>query len=325
MNKMQKAIAAAVLLQSAQAGAGELIDETRDVDPDAIIDVEIMNGVVTLTGWDQNRFHIAGELSDAAESYDLREVAGGIRFEEEIERGSFDNCWAWGKRCNESTQSDLDIQLPRNAVLRFTGTNIEVTVEGLYGSTDIELVNGDVYATDLRGTIRLETVNGDIDANELDGRVSLQTVNGDIDDHGSQGARLTLNTTNGDIDASTASTRVAAETTNGDIELEAGAVDELEISTVGGSVDAVASLNDQGEINVNSVSGRIELAVPADISARVNVQTATNGRITNELSDAEPERRNRYVNSRELDFTLNGGNGDVSVSTVSGNVTLRRR
>jgi hypothetical protein len=322
MNKLHKAILGAVLLQSTRAVAGDLIDETRDVDADAIIDVELVNGAVTLKGWDQNRFHIAGELSDAAEGYELREVGGGIRFEEDIDRRSFNNCWAFGNRCDEGDWADLAIELPHGSVLRFAGTNVEVTVEGLNGSTDIEVVNGDVYATGLSGTVKLETVNGDIDANELSGRVNLETVNGSIDDHNSRGPRLSLNTTNGDIDSTTTSESVSAETVNGDIELDAGPVDELDVSTVGGTLEADVTLKEQGEININSVNGRIELTVPADTSARFNVSTAANGRINNDLTDDEPERRNRYVNSKELEFTLNGGSGDVSISTVSGNVTL---
>lgn len=325
MNNLHKAVLTALLLQSASALAGDLIDETRNVNADAVIDIEIMNGVVTLTGWDENRFHIAGELSDAAEGYDLREVAGGIRFEEELDRRSFNNCWAWGNRCNENSWADLDVQLPRNGTLRFNGTNIEVTVNGLYGSTDIEVVNGDIIATDLRGTVKLETVNGDIETNDLNGRITLETVNGSIDDEGSQGSRLSLTTINGDIEANTTSLRISADTTNGDIELDADALDELDVSTVGGRLEASAILNPKGEININSVSGRIELALPANTAARFNVQTATNGRIENDLSVHEAERRNRYVNSRELDFTLGDGSGEVSVSTVSGNVFLRQR
>lgn len=323
MNTLPKSLLLTLLLPCAHAAGGELIDATRDVGRDAIIDVEIRNGVVTLTGWDENRFHIAGELSDAAEGYTLREINGGIRFEEELDRRSFNNCWAWGNRCDPGEWAELDIQLPRNGVLRFEGTNVEVTVEGLYGSTDIEVVNGDVYASDLRGAIKLETVNGDIDANGLDGRISMETVNGSIDDKGSQGPRLSLNTTNGDIEASTGSQRVSADTVNGDIELETAALDELQVSTVGGAVEARTVLNALGAININSVSGRIELTVPRATSARFNVQTAANGSIDNELSEARAERRNRYVNSRELDFTLNGGSGDVSISTISGDVTLR--
>jgi hypothetical protein len=323
MTHLRKAIIAALALQATHAVAGELIDETRDVDADAIIDINIMNGVVTLTGWDENRFHISGELSDAAESYELREIAGGIRFEEDIDRRSFNNCWGWGNRCQESGFSDLEIQLPRDSVLRFDGTNIEVTVEGLYGSVDIEVVNGDILATDLRGTVQLETVNGDIETDGLNGRVALETVNGRIDDNASQGTRISLNTVNGDIRSTTASARIFAETTNGDIELDAQAVDELEISTVGGRLEASAALNAEGQIDITSVSGRIELTVPTSTSARFNVTTSVGGRISNELTGDEAERKNRYVNSRELDFTLNDGDGDVSISTVSGNVTLR--
>lgn len=323
MNTLHKAILGAMLLQSTRVFAGDLIDETRDVDADAIIDIELVNGNVTLKGWAENRFHISGELSDAAEGYELREVGGGIRFEEDIDRRSFNNCWAFGNRCDEGDWADLDIELPRGSVLRFAGINVEVTVDDLNGSTDIEVVNGDVYATRLGGTVKLETVNGDIDANDLSGRVNLETVNGSIDDRNSQGPRLSLNTTNGDIDSTTTSASVSAETVNGDIEISGGPVDELDVATVGGTLEAEVRLNEQGEISINSVHGRIELTVPTSTSARFNVSTAANGRINNDLTDDEPERRNRYVNSRELDFTLNGGRGDVSISTVSGNVTLR--
>jgi hypothetical protein len=323
MIKLHKAVLSAVFLQSARVVAGDLIDETRDVDADAIIDIELVNGQVTLRGWDQNRFRIAGELSDAADGYELREIGGGIRFEEDIDRRSFNNCWAFGNRCDAGDWADLDIDVPRGSVLRFAGTNVDVTVEGLNGSTAIEVVNGDVYASNLSGTVKLETVNGDIDANDLAGRVSLETVNGSIDDHGSMGPRLSLNTTNGDIDSTTTSESVLAETVNGDIELATGAVDELDLSTVGGHLEADVILKEEGEININSVHGRIELTVPAATSAHFNVSTSVNGRITNALTDDEPERRNRYVNSKELDFTLNAGRGEVSISTVSGNVTLR--
>jgi hypothetical protein len=322
MNNLHKAILGAVLLQSTRAIAGDLIDETRDVDADAIIDIELVNGTVTLKGWDENRFHIAGELSDAADGYELREVGGGIRFEEDIDRRSFNNCWAFGSRCDDGDWADLDIELPHGSVLRFAGINVEVTVDNLNGSTDIEVVNGDVYATGLSGTVKLETVNGDIDANDLAGRVNLETVNGSIDDRNSRGPRLSLNTTNGDIDSTTSSESVSAETVNGDIELTTGPVDELDIATVGGTLEADVALKEQGEISINSVNGRIELTLPNETSARFNVSTAANGRINNDLTDDEPERRNRYVNSKELDFSLNGGSGDVSISTVSGNVTL---
>ena len=49
MNNLRKALLTTLMLQSTGAIAGDLIDESRDVNADAVIDVEIMNGVVTLT------------------------------------------------------------------------------------------------------------------------------------------------------------------------------------------------------------------------------------------------------------------------------------
>jgi hypothetical protein len=84
-------------------------------------------------------------------------------------------------------------------------------------------------------------------------------------------------------------------------------------------------MNELGQIDISSVGGRIDLTLPASTSARFHVTTAVGGRINNGLSDDAPVRENRYVNSSELNFAINGGNGDVSISTVSGNITLRDR
>jgi hypothetical protein len=325
MNLLRLTLLTAALLTASAAQAGEAIDETREVAADALIDIEVTNGIITLTGWDRNQFHIEGELSDAAEGYELREVNGGIRFSEDIDRPDRRGCWGW-RGCNNNNRGNLavlEIQMPRNSVLRFEGVNAEVSASGLTGNTEIEVVNGELTVTDLSGIVKLETVNGSIDATNLDGRVTLETVNGSIDDRGSRGSRISLATTNGSVSSNTRSPRVNAETVNGDIELTLGELDELELSTVGGRLEIAAALNPGALLDISSVGGRVDLTLPADSSARFRIATAVGGRITNQLSDDQPVRKSRYVNSSELNFSINGGDADVHISTVSGNVTLR--
>lgn len=302
------------------ANAGELIDESREVAADALINIEIFNGTVTITGHDEPVFHIAGELSEAAEGFDLRSSNSTVRFEENIERRSR---WDWNNFGHDKAQAaDLDIAIPRTSILRFEGTNTEVEVSGLSGNTEIEVVNGEIVANELAGVIRLETVNGSIDTHQLDGRISLETVNGSIDDSNSSGSRVSLSAVNGSIRSDNKGNHLTASNINGSIELELAHIDDLDVSTVGGSVDITATMNPLAHIDVSSVSGRIDLALPDATSANFHVTSAVGGRIRNELNDAEAERVNRYVNSRELDFMLNGGNGDIDLSTVSGNITL---
>lgn len=313
-------IAAASLAPAAQAG--EMISETREVDSDAVISIELLNGEISITGHDQNIFSIEGELNDAAEGFTLRDSNGNIRFEENIQRK---NRWFWGdgwKGDDGRAGATLDILVPRNSVLRFEGVNANIDIKGLTGNTSVEVVNGQIVANDLSGVVQLESVNGSIDTHALSGRISLETVNGSIDDRDSAGPRANFKTINGSIRSNSLSPQVSASTINGSIELDLSRIDELDVSTVGGQIDIFAFMNELAHVEISSVGGRVDLNLAQSTSASFHVSTAVGGRIRNELSDDEPEQKNRSMNSRMLDFSLNGGSGDVNISTVSGNITL---
>jgi DUF4097 and DUF4098 domain-containing protein YvlB len=317
-------LATAIAAASA-ALAAEVIDETRAMDPGGLVDIEITNGKITLTGWDRNEFHIAGELADDIEGFDLRDTGGNIRFEEERNNRNRKGCWWRGCDGNDDYGSTLEVQLPKASVLRFEGTNVDVDVSNLTANTEIEIINGEIVATDLSGIIKLETVNGSIESTGLNGRIALETVNGRIDDSESQGSRIEYNAVNGHIRANTLAPRISAENVNGDMELNLGAIDELELSTVGGHLEIDTQMNPQAQIDISSVGGSIDLTVPSSTSARFTVNTQVGGSISNGLSDDEPESGNRYVPSRELNFVLNNGNGGVDISTVTGDVDLRSK
>lgn len=300
--------------------AGEPIAEVRDMDADGIVTIELVNGDVTISGWDEARFSIEGELSDAAEGFTLRDGNGNIRFEEHVPERSG---WWKNSRRSDADSARLDIRIPRSSVLRFEGHNANVDLSDLQGNIDVEVLNGGIVADSLGGVVRLDTVNGAIQAHRLGGRIALGTVNGSIDDVDSSGSRASFSAVNGRIQSNTRSPQVAASNVNGRIELDLSRVDSLEVSTVGGSVDVFAILNEQAQVELSSVGGGITLSLPDTSSAGFRASTAVGGRIRNELSDDEPVQKNRYVNSRSLDFVLNGGNGDVSVHTVSGSIRLK--
>lgn len=326
------AIAALLPVIAGTALAGTPIDERRPMDSNGLVTLDLTNATVRITATDSNEFHISGELGDDVDEYELRDSNGSIHFEEDIRRGNNDWNWNWDcwRRDNDDCDrdfdqrfSDLDIAIPPGSVLRLDGINGDVSVTGLTNSTNISIVNGDLTLDSLGGTIKAETVNGSLDTERLQGRVSLETVNGEITDRDSIVDRIDYSTVNGDLFTNVRSPQVDAETVNGDMELELGNVEQLDLSTVGGRIEVDTSLADNADIEISSVHGRINLTVPASTSARFIVNTEVNGRINNQLTDDEPERENRYVNSSNLNFTLNGGSADVDITTVSGNITLR--
>lgn len=334
-------LTASLMLLTSLSGAGTPVDETRPMSADGVVDIDLTNAIVRITGTDSNEFHIVGELGDQVEEYKLEEEDGNIHFEEEWRRRG-NRTWDWGIRgglrfgcwfgnddddCDDAGRhfSRLEIQIPRGSVLRMESINGDLMVSGLINNTTIEVVNASVLLMNLEGSVKAETVNGSLDVKNLKGRVSLETVNGEITDNGSNPDRIDYSVVNGDITSNVNSEDVSAEAVNGDIELKLTSVRDLHLSSVGGRIEVDTSLNNDADVEISTVHGRINLTVPQSTSARFRVDTEVNGRINNQLSDDEPERENRYVNSSNLNFSLNGGAADVEISTVSGNVTLRKK
>lgn len=305
--------------------AGEIIDETRDVDANEVIDFEFLNGEISITGWDRNQVRLQGELSDQAQGFEFTSRNGVTKFEE-----NYENRRSWfGRQCNswfdcsdEVDRTELEISVPANSTLRLEGINVELEISGLNGNTQIEIVNGPIDANDLAGRINIETVNGSIESSNLDGRITLSTVNGQIRDRNSKGTRVAFSTVNGSIISDTQADRVDAESVSGSVELDLAAIDDLEASTVNGDLIISLELMDNGRVELSSVSGYTELLVNPDISARFDLNTAVGGDIDNDLTDDKPRKENRFVSSSELQFSLNGGSGSVDISTVTGDILV---
>lgn len=305
--------------------AGERIDETRDVSENEVIDIELINGDIVIRGWDRNAVSFQGELSDRAEGYDFSSRNGVTRFEEEYEnrRNFFGrDCSSWFDCSDDFDRTDLEISVPKNSTLRLEGINVELVISDITGTTQVEIVNGPIEASNLDGRINIETVNGSIETSNLSGRINLSTVNGQIRDRGSRGERVSYNNVNGSIISDTRSPRVDAETVSGSIELDLDKVDDLETSAVSARVFVSLELNAGGRVEMSNVSGKSELLVNRNISAHFDINTAVGGDIDNDLSEDEPHRENRFINSSVLQFSLGGGAGSVEISSVSGDILI---
>ena len=138
----------------------------------------------------------------------------------------------------------------------------------------------------------------------IDGDVAVETVTGDINYSGGA-SELALETVTGSITASGASVREGSfETVQGNIEFD-------------GDVAADADLS------FEAVGGNVTLTLPADVSAEFDIETLM-GDISNEFGQ-EPRRTDRYMPSQELSFRNGSGSADISIETLQGTVTLRRR
>jgi len=141
---------------------------------------------------------------------------------------------------------------------------------------------------------------------------------------------ITLEGVTGDVEAETMSGELAACDIDGAIRLKSmsggftlagGVLDSLDATTMSGQVTADVRLNSAGSIRVGTMSGDVTLRLPADSDAEVRLQS-TSGPVRTEFDSL---RTFKAPASHAVRGNVGAGTGHVSVTTMSGAVTLLRR
>jgi hypothetical protein len=132
---------------------------------------------------------------------------------------------------------------------------------------------------------------------------------------------ITLDGVTGDVSAETMSGEVVFRSLSGGLTLAGGSVDSLDVNTMSGQVTADVTLRATGGINVSTMSGEVTLRLPSDSDAQVRLQS-TSGAVR---TDFETLRAVKAPASHTVSGNVGAGSGHVSVTTMSGAVTLLRR
>src|SRR5271166_2328714 len=151
-------------------------------------------------------------------------------------------------------------------------------------------------------------------------RTSVKSVSGAITLDGLNGT-IDARTVRADVEAQDISGQVTFNSVSGDLTLAGGSLDRLDAKTVTGSVTADVHLGKPGDVRVATVSSDVALRLPAQPDARVSLRS-TSGRL---LSEFDCLRSSHARVSHSVNGTLGAGTGHISVTTLSGRVTLLRR
>lgn len=145
----------------------------------------------------------------------------------------------------------------------------------------------------------------------LSGDITLDGVTGDVD----------AETVSGELVARDLAGNVRFKSVSGALALASGCLDNLAATTVSGHVTADFALGEGGQARVSTLSGDVTLRLPADSDAEVRLHS-TSGAVRTEFGSL---RKFQAPASRTVSGNVGAGTGRVSVSTMSGSVTLLRR
>ena len=203
--------------------------------------------------------------------------------------------WNWGS--NNNRRLDIEVRMPKDADLRLQTTDGAIDVAAVNGNISIQTRNGRVNAQQLSGSIDIGSTNGGMVLDSLQGAISVHTTNGHI----------TANRLDGKCDLATI---------NGGIQAE-GRFESLDISSTNGGIEARAEPGSRMSSgwHIRTTNGRVELAVPSDLKANLNVDTS-NGRIRVDL----PVVTQGFEDRGLFRGTLNGGGPEMLISTTNAGI-----
>ena len=152
--------------------------------------------------------------------------------------------------------------------------------------------------------------------------LNVESMDGNVTIDGAP-SYLRAKTATGDIDVAGGSEDAALTTVSGTIRVGAGAFDRAKIETVTGAVVFAGDVARGGTLDVNTHSGGIELRVPRQSGAELDVATVT-GSIENTLTGraAIPGREGR---GQEIGLTLGQGGARIYIRSFKGSIQLRPR
>ena len=164
------------------------------------------------------------------------------------------------------------------------------------------VLSASAIVSGLRSGAAVKGMSGDVTLDGVAGNVEAETMSGEI------AAR--------DIDG-----EVRFKSMSGGLVLADGWLDRLEANTMSGQIAADVTLRAEGDVHVSTMSGDVTLRLPEGSDAQGRLQS-TSGAVRTEFDSLAAAKAPA---SHTVSGNVGAGTGRVSVSTMSGSVTLLRR
>jgi len=284
-----KLTAVSLMLASVTAFAGQSVDKSWDIDPDATVSIENIAGSIDIQGWDRNEARLTGELGDSVDELEISASDSSLRI----------NVANRNERNVDNTE--LKLMIPAGASIDADAVSADIDVSGL----DNEKLTA-------------SSVSGDVDVSASSRRVSIESVSGDVEFSG-QTVRISAESVSGDIDLSGISGEVSATTVSGDMELQAGLIDSGKLETVSGDITATAEISGNGKLTAESMSGDVTLILPASQSGVFKAESFS-GRISTDFGSVNHAK---HGPGSHLKYVAGSGDAEVRVESFSGNIKLK--
>ena len=287
-------LVSAGLLLAVSVNAEE-INEMLDAAANGTVEIYNTSGSVMIEGWSRDAVEVTGTLGEEVDEF-IFERKGDtvvVKVKPIHDKSS-------GGR---STSSFITVRAPQRSSIDVATISAEIDIEGVEGEQELQSVSGGISTTAFGADVEAETVSGSIDiaGSNIDTETELSTVSGGISARDMAGT-------------------IDLQSVNGRLTLGGGSFSDVAMETVDGRIDFESNLRGGGDLDIETVNGKVVVDFVGSLSADIEVNTFTGG-IRN-CFGPKPERTSKYAPGWELSFTEGSGDGSVNIATLNGGVTL---
>lgn len=273
------------------------------------------NGDLNVTGYDGNKVLVSANENVFEQDYEINEKAKGLK---KIAGGGFniinnkkDNVIIISRPIDKHI--DLDIKVPNNITLKF-GSDVNRQSWG-NGKFVGQILSG-IFDDNKKGppnnfiSVIVNNTMGGVFSGIIEGDVNVKDFSGIIE----------VNTVQGSISAENIDGEVIASTVEGDINIAFNKVNKdrtLYFSTINGDIDITFPKNTNADIMIRTMEGDVYSGFNGDV---------TLGKETEDETASTKSRNNfRYLfQSNYITTRINRGGQDIYLSTINGNVYIRK-
>ncbi|HVN30506.1 MAG TPA: DUF4097 family beta strand repeat-containing protein [Thermoanaerobaculaceae bacterium] len=269
------------------------VDEKKSAAKDGVVEIRNVAGLVRVTGWDREEVAVTGTLGKGTERLEFSASGNRTLVRVVIPHDS-----------RHVEDSDLEISVPVGSSLEVETVSANITAGGVNGDVQLKSVSGDVALAGNPRKFGAKTVSGNIEVTAENAPGRAKSVSGIVRLRGVSGS-------------------VEAGSVSGDISVTGGTVSSAGLETTSGNITFDAGLAKDARVEAKSISGEVELRLPAGVAADFDVTTFS-GEIKNELGPPA-HRTSEYGPGMELSFTTGTGGARIVAKSFSGSVYLKKR
>ncbi len=282
---------------------------------DVVVELSLVSGDVIVHGWD--RAEVRAHSEDAARIELKQYQSHGApkpetknelprRVEVFVLNSEYDDV----RPGRPGGSGNVEVNVPRGAtvVLRLQSGDVEIS--GV-AEARVKSASGDVDLSRIARAVEVDLFSGNITLADSRGGVNLRSQSGDV-----EAVNIAPNDSRDFF---------SVRSLSGDIRLEGVSHAKVEGSTTSGSVHFDGPVAAGGSYRLQTTSGDVTAALPANASFNLSARVVFGGDIVTDFAVKTAPKPGKIEAGSKLEGTVGAGGADISLSSYNGTVHLRKK